>query len=157
MKNLNLFKDIYMQVKINTENLKVEFFSDKTKETIYIRDIVFVQEQGFIDEYDELDCKSTHILVSDNNLPIATGRFYKHKDNSWIVGRFAVIKEYRHIGIGSFLMQKIEEKIKENGGELIELSAQLQAKGFYESLGYKALGNIYYDQHAEHIHMEKKL
>ena len=54
-------------------------------------------------------------------------------------------------------MQKIEEKIKENGGELIELSAQLQAKGFYESLGYKALGNIYYDQHAEHIHMKKKL
>ena len=33
----------------------------------------------------------------------------------------------------------------------------LLLKGFYESLGYRALGDIYYDQHAKHIHMEKKL
>lgn len=144
-------------MQINTDNLMVEYFNNKTKETIYIREIVFVQEQGFIDEFDELDGKSIHILIRYNNIPIATGRFYSTNNNSWVVGRFAVIKEYRNMGIGSFLMKKIEEKIKENGGIFIELSAQLQAKGFYESLGYKVLGDIYYDQHAEHIHMEKNI
>lgn len=136
---------------------QIEYFSKPSKETIYIREIVFVLEQGFIDEFDELDNTSTHILISHNSNPIATARFYKISDENFVIGRFAVIKEYRNKGIGRFLMGKIEEKIIENGGKVMELSAQLQAKGFYESLGYRALGDIYYDQHAKHIHMEKKL
>lgn len=138
-------------------DFQVEFFSKPTKETIYIREIVFVKEQGFVDEFDELDNTSTHILVSHNLKPVATARFYKKDNKNWIIGRFAVVKEYRNKGIGRFLMEKIELKIKENGGVCAELSAQLQAKGFYESLGYTASGDIYYDQHAKHIHMEKNL
>lgn len=136
---------------------QVTYFSKPSKETIYIREIVFVHEQGFIDEFDELDNTSIHILISHNYNPVATARFYKISDENFAIGRFAVIREYRNRGIGRFLMDKVEEKIKENGGKKAELSAQLQAKGFYESLGYRALGDIYYDQHAKHIHMEKKL
>lgn len=142
---------------MNYNDLKIEFFPSPTKETIYIREIVFVKEQGFIDEFDELDNTSTHILISDNSTPIATARFYSKNNKNWVIGRFAVIKEYRNKGIGTFLMDKIEEKIKENGGEFVELSAQLQAEGFYKSSGYISAGEIYYDQHAKHIHMEKFL
>lgn len=140
-------------------DIVVEYFHDVTDDTRYIRETVFVIEQGFSEEFDEIDKKSIHFLVKVNNKRAATARIFKsdNSDTKWTVGRFAVLKEYRGTGLGSFLMKKVEEKIKEQGGNVAELSAQKQAEKFYLSLGYTPMGDIYYDQHAPHIHMEKEL
>lgn len=140
-------------------DIVVEYFNDVTDDTRYIRETVFVIEQGFSEEFDEIDKKSIHFLVKVNNKRAATARIFKSdkSDTKWTVGRFAVLKEYRGTGLGSFLMKKVEEKIKEQGGNVAELSAQKQAEKFYLSLGYTPMGDIYYDQHAPHIHMEKEL
>lgn len=140
-------------------DIVVEYFNDVTDDTRYIRETVFVIEQGFSEEFDEIDKKSIHFLVKINNKRAATARIFKsdNSDTKWTVGRFAVLKEYRGTGLGSFLMKKVEEKIKEQGGNVAELSAQKQAEKFYLSLGYTPMGDIYYDQHAPHIHMEKEL
>ncbi len=140
-------------------DIVVEYFNDVTDDTRYIRKTVFVIEQGFSEEFDEIDKKSIHFLVKVNNKRAATARIFKsdNSDTKWTVGRFAVLKEYRGTGLGSFLMKKVEEKIKEQGGNVAELSAQKQAEKFYLSLGYTPMGDIYYDQHAPHIHMEKEL
>ena len=138
-------------------SLKIEFFNKPSKDTISIRETVFVKEQCFLDEFDEKDNTSIHILIKENEKPVATARFYKQDNNVWVVGRFAVMREYRNMGAGRYLMEQVESKIISLGGKNIELSAQLQAQGFYESLGYKAEGDIYYDQHAKHIHMVKKI
>lgn len=140
-------------------DIVVEYFNDVTDDTRYIRETVFVIEQGFSEEFDEIDKKSIHFLVKVNNKRAATARIFKsdNSDTKWTIGRFAVLKEYRGTGLGSFLMKKVEEKIKEQGGNVAELSAQKQAEKFYLSLGYTPMGDIYYDQHAPHIHMEKEL
>lgn len=140
-------------------DIVVEYFNDVTDDTRYIRETVFVIEQGFSEEFDEIDKKSIHLLLKVNNKRAATARIFKsdNSDIKWTVGRFAVLKEYRGVGLGSFLMKKVEEKIKEQGGNVAELSAQKQAEKFYLSLGYTPMGDIYYDQHAPHIHMEKEL
>ena len=140
-------------------DIVVEYFNDVTDDTRYIRETVFVIEQGFSEEFDKIDKKSIHFLVKVNNKRAATARIFKsdNSDTKWTVGRFAVLKEYRGTGLGSFLMKKVEEKIKEQGGNVAELSAQKQAEKFYLSLGYTPMGDIYYDQHAPHIHMEKEL
>lgn len=140
-------------------DIVVEYFNDVTDDTRYIRETVFVIEQGFSEEFDEIDKKSIHFLVKVNNKRAATARIFKsdNSDTKWTVGRFAVLKEYRGTGLGSFLMKKVEEKIKEQCGNVAELSAQKQAEKFYLSLGYTPMGDIYYDQHAPHIHMEKEL
>lgn len=140
-------------------DIVVEYFNDITDDTRYIRETVFVIEQGFSEEFDEIDKKSIHFLVKVNNKRAATARIFKsdNSDTKWTVGRFAVLKEYRGTGLGLFLMKKVEEKIKEQGGNVAELSAQKQAEKFYLSLGYTPMGDIYYDQHAPHIHMEKEL
>lgn len=145
-----------MQKKLDLKNITINFYSNITEGTKYIREEVFVKEQGFQEEFDSLDNESYHVLISYNNKSAATARFYK-QNNSYIVGRFAVMKEYRNAGLGSILMKEVEQKIKELGGKKIELSAQKQAEGFYKSLGYISSGEIYYDQHAPHIHMEKVL
>lgn len=140
-------------------NIVVEYFNDVTDDTRYIRETVFVIEQGFSEEFDEIDKKSIHILIKVNNKRAATARIFKseNNENKWTVGRFAVLKEYRGMKLGSYLMNVVEEKIKEQGGNVAELSAQKQAEKFYMSLGYIPMGDIYYDQHAPHIHMEKEL
>ena len=140
-------------------DIVVEYFNDVTDDTRYIRETVFVIEQGFSEEFDEIDKKSIHLLLKVNDKIAATARIFKSDTGSskWTVGRFAVLKEYRGIGLGSFLMKKVEEKIKEQGGHVAELSAQKQAEKFYLSLGYTPMGDTYYDQHAPHIHMEKEL
>lgn len=145
-----------MQKKLDLKNITINFYNNITEDTKYIREEVFVKEQGFQEEFDSLDNESYHVLISYNNKSAATARFYK-QNNSYIVGRFAVMKEYRNAGLGSILMKEVEQKIKELGGKKIELSAQKQAEGFYKSLGYISSGEIYYDQHAPHIHMEKVL
>ena len=128
-------------------DIVVEYFNDVTEDTKYIRETVFVIEQGFSEEFDEIDKKSIHLLIKVNNKRAATARIFKsdHSNTKWTVGRFAVLKEFRGIGLGSFLMKKVEEKRKK------------QAEKFYLSLGYTPMGDIYYDQHAPHIHMEKEL
>ena len=141
------------------DGICIEYYNDVTEDTRYIRETVFVLEQGFCEEFDRIDKKSIHILVKMNNDRVATARIYKSEndDRKWTVGRFAVLKEYRGMGLGSYLMEKVEEKIREQGGMVAELSAQMQAEKFYIDLGYIPIGNIYYEQHVPHIHMEKEL
>ena len=58
-------------------SLKIEFFNKPSKDTICIRETVFVKEQCFVDEFDEKDNTSIHILIKENEKPVATARFYK--------------------------------------------------------------------------------
>ena len=101
----------------------VEYFNDVTDDIKYIRETVFVIEQGFTEEFDEIDKKSIHLLVKVNNKRAATARIFKSDNSSkkWTVGRFAVLEEYRGKGLGSFLMKKVEEKIKEQGGNAADI------------------------------------
>ena len=43
------------------------------------------------------------------------------------------------------------------GADIISLSAQVRASGFYEKLGYKKHGEIYFDEYCEHIVMKKDI
>lgn len=136
--------------------ITTKFLSDDAKA---IREEVFVREQKFTNEFDEIDKKAYHIVMYKDDTPIACCRFYKDdkiKDN-YVAGRIAVRKEYRGNHIGKAVLDEIENEVKKLGGTLISLSAQLRVKGFYELSGYKASGDIYFDEYCEHIHMEKKL
>ena len=44
-----------------------------------------------------------------------------YKDNMYFIERLATLPEYRHKGIGKTLMEYVENKIKENDGEIIEI------------------------------------
>lgn len=68
-----------------------------------------------------------------------------------------MLKDYRGRHIGEMLVSEVEKRVKSLGGSVIALSAQVRASGFYEKLGYTKMGDIYYDEYCEHIHMEKIL
>ncbi len=128
-------------------------------DAVCIRTEVFVNEQHFVNEFDEIDEQALHFVLYDGALPIATGRTYPKESDvkTYILGRVAVIKDYRKHKLGSYLMRQMEEKAKELGAHTIELSAQVQAKPFYESLGYEGFGLPYADEGCPHIAMKKTL
>ena len=128
-------------------------------EAIDIRSEVFIKEQGYVHEFDETDQTADEAVVYCDKIPVATGRMFpkEQAEGTYIIGRIAVLKEYRKQHLGSYLIAKFEEKAKKMQANEIELSAQMQAKPFYERIGYESCGEIYLDEDRPHICMKKKL
>lgn len=123
-----------------------------------IRLTVFVNEQGFVDEFDDIDDIAWHIELWDQGVPVAVGRMYESdKPGIFTIGRIAVLKEFRHNNIGKAVMEALEKHAQWLEATAIELSAQCSAEGFYEKLGYIRQGEVYLDQFCPHIKMVKKL
>ena len=124
----------------------------------YIRETVFVEEQGFEEEFDALDETAVHFLLSVDGKPIATARMMNGaQDGEFVVGRVAVLREYRGQHLGGRIMKLVEREALRRGGRRISLSAQCHARGFYEKLGYTQSGPAFLEQSCEHIPMEKQL
>lgn len=121
-----------------------------------IRETVFIEEQKFKIEFDDTDDIATHIVMYLDNHPVGCCRLYK-QENEYHIGRIAVLKPYRGKGYGEKILLEAEKVAKKMGADCINLSAQVRASGFYEKLGYKKHGEIYFDEYCEHIAMKKDI
>lgn len=123
-----------------------------------IRQEVFVDEQGFQNEIDDIDKTAWHVLLYAGQQPIACCRLFPSaRENTYVLGRLAVRKQYRGQDYGKRIMQEAEKWLAAHGIQTLELSAQVRVKAFYEALGYVASGPEYLDEFCPHIHMEKRL
>lgn len=140
----------------NTEEIRI--YETLPKEAEFIRKTVFVDEQGFHDEFDETDGRSLHaVLYKDGKAAAAARMFTENGGESYHIGRMAVLKEFRGCGLGSKIMNALCEKACELGAKSCELSSQCSAQGFYKTLGFEASGEVYLDEHCPHIYMKKCL
>ena len=121
-----------------------------------IRIEVFMKEQGFENEFDDIDNISFHIVVFDEEKPIGTCRFFKENDH-YTIGRVAVLKEYRNQHIGNALLESAEKEIKKLNGDLIVVHAQVRVSPFYEKQGYIQFGQIDDDEGVPHMWMKKRI
>ena len=123
-----------------------------------IRNEVFIEEQGFQNEYDEADTFSVHYVLYDGNSPLAVCRSFFDKDkNSFVIGRIAVRKAYRGKGLGSRILTDAENELIRLGAKSVILHAQVSAVKFYNSCGYTEFGEIDFDEDCPHIWMKKAL
>ena len=123
-----------------------------------IRRAVFVDEQGFSYDIDETDSVSSHVVMFDGDKAIATCRVYKKQEpDVYMMGRLALLREYRGQGLGTLVLSAAEEHAKALGGTCLCLHAQYQARGFYLSCGYSEHGEIDHEEGVPHIWMAKKL
>ena len=128
------------------------------KEAIEIRITVFTDEQGFFDEFDDIDKTATHFIAFDGEKAIATCRVFEQDgEECHILGRFAVIGEYRGKGIGRAMLGAVEKYVKALGGVGIILHSQLRAIRFYERCGYQGYGDFEDDEGYPHLWMKKML
>ena len=140
--------------------MEIKIYTHIPDEAYNIRKAVFVDEQGFVDEFEEYDKKDAaiHLVLFDNGQPLATCRYYYISDEDCFrLGRMAVIKEVRGRHLGHQIMAAAENEIIKSGGRRMTVSAQLHAKGFYEKQGFTAEGDVYPEQGVSHILMVKEL
>ena len=122
-----------------------------------IRKAVFMDEQGFKNEFDAIDPIAWHLALSVDSKTAGCARIYPGEGNTWHVGRVAVLKEYRSLHLGSRMMEAVMDKIKALGGRGAVLSAQCQAVPFYQKNGFTVISEPYMDEHCPHQDMERKL
>lgn len=123
-----------------------------------IRRAVFTQEQGFTEEFDDIDQTAYHLVLFLDEIPMATCRLYQSQASScYLVGRLAVLSSGRGQHLVAALLKQAEQVAQSLGGCCIALAAQVQAKGFYEKQGYLAHGALFYEEGVPHIWMEKQL
>ena len=122
-----------------------------------IRRDVFMQEQGFCDEFDAVDKKSWHVLLQTNGKTIGTARMFWEQNHVMHIGRVAVCKDARGGGNGARILQACCEKAKAVGAKRVILGAQCRAVEFYKKSRFAPYGEIFDDEGCPHQMMEKKL
>jgi len=138
--------------------MKTRVYYNLTEDARKIRQEVFVEEQGFLQEFDEIDGIAKHIVLFDGDRAVGTCRlFFQQNEQDYHVGRVAVTKEYRGQGLGKTLMTAAEKCIRDLGGTSITLSGQVRVASFYEKLGYRREGEEYLDEGCPHVRLRKRL
>ncbi len=110
--------------------------------TIRIR--VFVQEQrvpaGI--ELDREDQRALHLLATISGKAVGTARIVIHRGAAKI-GRMAVLKSYRRKGVGAQLLRHAVATAEKLRAQNIYLHAQVAVIGFYERMGFRAVGRVF--------------
>ena len=76
--------------------MMIQFYEKLPEEAHFIRQTVFVEEQGFREEFDTIDNTAVHAVVFADGSPIATGRIFPAEENgAYYLGRLAVLKDFR--------------------------------------------------------------
>ena len=91
-------------MKKSVDGIALKCFDGLPDEARAIRQKVFVEEQGFMDEFDDADASARHLVALDDGKPVGTCRFFHMADGAYIIGRIAVVAECRGKGIGAFLV-----------------------------------------------------
>jgi len=141
-------------ITIKTADTKIEL-----EECFRLREEVFIIEQSVpVDmERDEYDATALHFLALIDAKPVGTARVVL-KDNGTVakIGRVAVRRSTRGIGIGKRLIAAIEETPALEGVDHFILEAQTHALQFYARMGYQAYGEEFMDAGIPHFRMKKR-
>lgn len=82
-----------------------------------------------------------NFLIKDNGCVIAGIRICLYFNECMVINALFVDEQYRGQGLGSWLLQYVEEQAKSLGIRLIHLDAfDFQAKDFYLKHGYEIFG-----------------
>lgn len=145
---------------------EIKKFNDLTVNEMYeiakSRFEVFVCEQKIVEEqdFDDKDKLCHHIMLKENERVVAYCRIVpKGVGYDYIsVGRVLVLSSHRRKGIAQEMMKVALEFIKNNLDEkTVVLSAQLYAKGLYESVGFKVISDVYDEVNIPHVKMKVEL
>lgn len=139
----------------------VKTYSELTKDELYsllqLRSEVFVVEQDCVyQDIDGKDQQALHVLGFKENQLIAYTRIFKPGDyfNQASIGRVVVKENERHHKYGNQIMIVSIQAVKQYFNETtIKISAQCYLKKFYNSLGFKEIGEEYLEDGIPHIAM----
>lgn len=133
---------------------EIKHGSQGLDEQYRIRYQVFTLEQDVpIEiEQDEYDQISQHVIVYEDNVAVGTGRIINKKD-IWLIGRIAVLPDYRGKRYGDLIVRKLVDHGFRMGYKKIEVHSQLQVLNFYKHIGFVEYGDEYLESNILHKSM----
>jgi len=134
--------------------------SSTYKDTLMIRNEVFVQEQGVPKdvEIDENEESCIYFVGYLDHIPVITARMLETNPNNFIMQRVATLRKHRNKGYGALILKKIEDYLRHQRKDpLIVLDAQDTAIKFYKNNDYRVDGNGFIKAGIPHHSMYKKL
>jgi predicted GNAT family N-acyltransferase len=140
-------RNFLLKLEVKLINSEVDYL-----EALSIRREVFVIEQQVPEEIeiDDYEKSCEHFLLYSSLGPAATGRL-RVKDQYIKFERIATRKKFRGQGLGRFLMQSLLTHALEKYPTLTPyMHSQLSAVPFYEKLGWKSEGEIFYEANIPH-------
>lgn len=143
----------------NSYMVSEKFTFGMSSDAKMIRQEVFVEEQGFQNEFEEKDFRLWTLVLYLDGEPISTGRIEPLDPERFQIGRVAVRKKYRGMKVGTYTMKYLANKILSLGGRIAIVHAQIDKMRFYYSLGFREDKEIphEYDEGVEHVVMRKVL
>ena len=129
------------------------------EECFRIRAEVFIVEQSVpIDmERDAHDREALHFIALADGQSVGTARVVlRDNGTSAKIGRVAVYRSNRGVGIGKLLIAAIEGSPDLKYVHNFLLDTQTHALQFYARLGYEAYGGEFMDAGIPHRHMKKR-
>lgn len=89
-------------------------------------------------EKDELEERALHIMVcKEDRIPVAVGRAHFNTDVEAQIRFMAVEPRFQKTGLGSVVLKKLEEEVRQLGAQYVILHSRDTAVPFYERHGYK--------------------
>ncbi len=136
-------------------HIEIVTWASHQPELRYVREQVFVREQNVPAdlEWDGLDEIAIHLLASIDGKPIACTRIINYQS----IGRMAVSKRWRGMGLGMALLLEAIKICKLQSSKTIVLSAQTHAIDFYSNAGFKVVSKTYLDAGIPHVDMQLEL
>ena len=138
-------------------------YNDLSKDQFFdilkLRIEIFVVEQCcYYQELDNEDKEAFHVSIYYDGIIVAVGRIIPNLHNKEVkIGRIAVKMEHRKKGLAYKMMKDIMNFIsKKYKNFSVLLSAQTYLIEFYQSFGFKEIGNTYLEDGIEHINMVLK-
>ena len=141
----------------------IKRYNDLSKDQFFdilkLRIEIFVVEQCcYYQELDNEDKEAFHVSIYNDGIIVAVGRIIPNLHNKEVkIGRIAVKMEHRKKGLAYKIMKDIMHFIsKKYKNFSVLLSAQTYLIEFYQSFGFKEIGNTYLEDGIEHINMVLK-
>lgn len=139
---------------INTEN-------PMYKQVVDLRYNIFFKPYNFgLDKvYDSLEEKAIHLVCAQGKEVLGYGRLTFENDEIAVVSQLVVKESFQKQGNGKGILKYLMSFSRERGYKKIILSAKVEAKGFYERLGFISEGDVYPSKKTGigHIKMVKDL
>jgi ElaA protein len=119
-----------------------------------IRIRVFVQEQKVPAEIelDADDRRAVHFLALKSGNAVGTARVVL-KQGMAKIGRMAVLKSSRRKGVGAALLKRAIALCRQHNARQVYLNAQVSVLGFYERMGFRAVGPVFREAGIPHRRM----
>jgi predicted GNAT family N-acyltransferase len=137
----------------------IDHGSKEYQQMVQLRNEILRRPLGLMFTPEELEREKEEILIGafEEEKMLGCCMLVQEEGNSIRLRQMAVLNNLQGKGIGRALMIFAENIARDRGFKKITMHARKTATGFYEKLGYKAVGEQFEEVTIPHYIMEKML